>query len=162
VIILRRSAVHSIALSLGASLLLGLPADARADRGMSTNILKGLYTNHVRTTPEAGNPGLRTRTYAADVSTAFENARTVAAGMSRWKIAKADPATGTIAAEARTRWMRFVDDVTITVTPGETGGSVVNVASRSRVGLGDLGVNARRVSNYLKALDKVMDAKGGM
>ena len=152
---------HPWAVGLGMALLLGARGAARADRGMSTNILKGLYTNWVRTTPDAG-PGLRTRTYAADPARAFEAARETAARRPRWKIVRADKAKGFITVEARTRFLRFVDDVTIWVTAGERGGSVVDVESRSRVGLGDFGTNARRVSDYLDALDRAMDAGGGM
>jgi uncharacterized protein (DUF1499 family) len=42
--------------------------------------------------------------------------------------------------------------VTIRVSE-ERGHAVVNVRSRSRVGRGDLGVNARRIRAYLRALD---------
>jgi uncharacterized protein (DUF1499 family) len=142
--------------------VLGVPGAARADRGMATNILKGLYTNWVRTTPDAGSPRLQTRTYAADPATAFKTAKDVASHRARWKIIGADAAKGFIRAEARTKWMRFIDDVTIWVTPGGHGGSIVDVESRSRVGLGDFGTNARRVSDYLDALDRAMDKKGGM
>jgi uncharacterized protein (DUF1499 family) len=128
---------------------------------MSTNVLKGLYTNWVRTTPDAG-PALRTRTYAADPAKAFATARELASRRPRWKIVREEPAKGFIQAEARTKFMRFTDDVTIWIVPGERGGSVVDVESRSRVGLGDLGTNARRVSDYLEALDGAMDAGGGM
>jgi len=154
-------AVHPWAWGLGLALLLGAPGAARADRGMSTNILKGFYTNWVRSTPDA-SPALRTRTYAADPAAAFATARALASSRPRWKIVHADAAKGFITAEARTRFMRFVDDVTVWVTAGERGGSVVNVESRSRVGLGDFGTNARRVANYLEALDRAIDAKGGM
>lgn len=156
-----RRAIPPGALGLGIVLLLGAPGPARADRGMSTNILKGLYTNWVRTTPDSG-PSLRTRTYAADPAAAFATAKAVAAARPRWKIVRENAAKGFIQAEARTKFIRFVDDVTIWVAPGERGGSIVNVESRSRVGLGDLGTNARRVSDYLEALDRAIDAKGGM
>jgi uncharacterized protein (DUF1499 family) len=47
----------------------------------------------------------------------------------------------------------FKDDVHIAIA--STGnGSVLHIRSASRVGRSDLGVNARRVSKYLKALDR--------
>ena len=153
--------VHSWTWWLALGLALGAPGAAHADRGMSTNIVKGLYTNWVRTAPDAG-PRLRTRTYAADPATTFATAKLTASRRPRWKIVRADAAKGFIVAESRTKFMRFVDDVTIWVTPGGRGGSVVDVESRSRVGLGDLGTNARRVADYLEALDEAMAAKGGM
>ena len=157
-----RWAASPLAWWLGIALVLGVPGAARADRGMATNVLKGLYTNWVRTTPDAGSPRLQTRTYAADPAKAFATAKEVASRRPRWKIVGAHAAKGFIQAEARTKWMRFVDDVTIWVTPGGHGGSIVDVESRSRVGLGDFGTNARRVADYLEALDRAMDAKGGM
>jgi Protein of unknown function (DUF1499) len=51
---------------------------------------------------------------------------------------------GEIHAVATTRILRFKDDVTITVSPDST----VNVHSRSRVGKGDLGANARRIADF--------------
>jgi len=47
----------------------------------------------------------------------------------------------------------FKDDVTVSVTE-KAGRTVVNVRSRSRVGRADLGVNARRIRAYLRALDE--------
>lgn len=157
----RAAAGHRVVLLVSALLLL-LPGQARADRGMSTNILKGLYTNWVRTTPDAGNPNLRTRTYAADAARAFARAKEVTARMAGWKIVSKNPAAGVLKIEARTKFMHFVDDVTIRVIAGEGGGSVVNVESRSRVGLGDFGTNARRVSHYLEKLDETLDKNGEM
>ena len=51
---------------------------------------------------------------------------------------------GEIRAVATTRVLRFKDDVTITVGTDGT----VNVHSRSRIGKGDLGANARRISEF--------------
>lgn len=50
---------------------------------------------------------------------------------------------------------KFKDDVVITVAPSADGkGSVVNMRSVSRVGIGDLGVNAERVRTFLADLQK--------
>lgn len=46
----------------------------------------------------------------------------------------------------------FKDDVHIAVRPGEDGGSVLHIRSASRVGYDDLGVNARRVRRFFRAL----------
>lgn len=61
-----------------------------------------------------------------------------------WDIRLTEPAEGVIEATATTRLFKFKDDVTITVTR-EGNGSVVNVRSKSRIGKGDLGTNARRI-----------------
>lgn len=46
----------------------------------------------------------------------------------------------------------FKDDVHLAVAPHD-GGSALHIRSASRVGHSDLGVNARRVDRYLRALD---------
>ncbi|MES4792993.1 MAG: DUF1499 domain-containing protein, partial [Chloroflexota bacterium] len=58
-----------------------------------------------------------------------------------------DRTGGEIHAVATVPVFHFKDDVTITVKPdGER--VMVNVRSRSRVGKGDLGVNARRIRRF--------------
>lgn len=66
-----------------------------------------------------------------------------------WEIVAADSASGRIEATATTFWFGFEDDVVIRLTPDD-GGTRVDVRSVSRVGRGDLGVNARRVQEYLE------------
>lgn len=54
-----------------------------------------------------------------------------------------------IQAEARTRWLRFVDDVVFAARP-EAG--VIAVRSASRLGYSDLGANRRRIEKLRAAL----------
>ena len=63
-------------------------------------------------------------------------------------------ASGTVEATATTRFFRFKDDVVVRVRPdpASAGGSIVDMRSISRVGVSDLGVNARRVRAYLNDL----------
>jgi len=79
---------------------------------------------------------------------AFKAALEAARGMD-WKIVDADASIGHIEATATTAWFGFKDDIAIDVMPDNTG-SVINVRSESRLGLSDLGKNARRVRAYLK------------
>lgn len=70
-----------------------------------------------------------------------------------WKIAAADPAKGTIEATATVSFIRFNDDVAIRVMPIDGGTtSLVDMRSVSRVGVGDLGVNAKRIRSFLADL----------
>lgn len=78
----------------------------------------------------------------------FHRALDVARSMG-WDIVEADSAAGRIEATAETFWFGFEDDIVVRLTP-EEGGTVVDVRSVSRVGRGDLGVNARRVRRYLE------------
>lgn len=78
------------------------------------------------------------------------------AGDRGWTIAATDRAAGTVEATATTLFFRFKDDVVIRVRPDpeRAGGSVVDMRSISRVGLSDLGVNARRIRRFLADLEK--------
>jgi len=49
-----------------------------------------------------------------------------------------------------------VDDVTIRVRPASGQSVSVDVLSRSRVGKGDFGANARRIAQFLEALDSTL------
>lgn len=70
-----------------------------------------------------------------------------------WKLAKVDPARGHIEATASVSYIRFHDDVVLRIVPTQDGkGSRVDMRSVSRVGVGDLGVNARRIREFLAAL----------
>lgn len=94
-------------------------------------------------TPLLARGVAREKAYAAALATAR--------GMG-WQIDAADPHAGHIEATATTAWFGFKDDIAIDVTPFN-GSSVVNVRSESRLGLSDLGKNARRVRTYLRRLD---------
>lgn len=70
-----------------------------------------------------------------------------------WDVAASDPAKGRVEATASVSYIRFQDDIAIRIEPVEGGAaSRVDVRSVSRVGIGDLGVNARRIRTFLKAL----------
>lgn len=68
-----------------------------------------------------------------------------------WQIIAADAEAGRIEAVARVPWWGFRDDVVIRLVP-MAGGTRVDIRSKSRVGQGDLGVNARRISAWLDRL----------
>ena len=70
-----------------------------------------------------------------------------------WEVTAQDAARGEIQAVDTTRIFRFKDDVTVTVAP-DGDATVVNVHSRSRIGKGDLGANARRIRAFQAELDK--------
>jgi uncharacterized protein (DUF1499 family) len=68
-----------------------------------------------------------------------------------WEVVASDRSAGRIEAVDTTFWFGFKDDVVIRIAPAE-GGTRVDVRSKSRVGRGDLGTNARRVRVLLKRL----------
>lgn len=80
----------------------------------------------------------------------------------RWTVIEAQPPAapqqiGHIDAVARTLLMGFADDVTIRIAPSAPGRSRVDIRSASRVGLGDLGVNAARIEAFATELDDALN-----
>jgi uncharacterized protein (DUF1499 family) len=95
---------------------------------------------------------LRTVTIAKPVPEVTDIALKVAK-KAGWDIVSSDPARGHIEATASVSYIRFHDDVVIRIVPtGDGKSSNVDVRSVSRVGVGDLGVNARRIRTFLEAL----------
>jgi uncharacterized protein (DUF1499 family) len=90
--------------------------------------------------------------YSSDdsVADAFAGALAVLESLGL-EVVNADAAGGLIEATATTFWFGFKDDVAVRVRPTASG-SVVDVRSVSRVGLSDLGANARRIGEILEAL----------
>jgi len=68
-----------------------------------------------------------------------------------WEIVAEAPAEGRLEATDTTPWWGFKDDVVVRVTPSGPG-SRVDVRSLSRVGVSDLGANARRIRRFLTEL----------
>src|SRR5687767_13704026 len=68
-----------------------------------------------------------------------------------WEVSGSAPAEGRIEAVDTTFFFGFKDDVVIRLRPTE-GGTRVDVRSKSRVGVGDLGANAARIRRMLAAL----------
>jgi uncharacterized protein (DUF1499 family) len=68
-----------------------------------------------------------------------------------WEVVVADAATGRVEAIDTSAWFGFKDDVVVRVRP-EGEGSRVDVRSVSRVGVSDLGANAKRIRGFLARL----------
>ncbi len=115
-------------------------------------------------TSEYGGPDVAARQHAAypDIKPlifemapgkAFDLASDAASGMG-WEIVNKDPAKGIIEATDTTFWFGFKDDIIIRVTP-DAKGSRIDVRSVSRVGVSDIGTNAKRIRKYLKVLQGI-------
>ncbi len=70
---------------------------------------------------------------------------------SAWEIATADAAQGRIEATQTTLLYGFKDDVVIRITTKD-GGSQLDMRSMSRVGQSDVGVNAKRIREFIAKL----------
>jgi uncharacterized protein (DUF1499 family) len=95
-------------------------------------------------------PDLQPLFLGVSPATAFARARAAAEAM-RWEVVAADPAARRIEAVATTFWFGFKDDIVVRITPAGAG-SRIDVRSKSRVGVSDLGTNAQRLRTYLQRL----------
>lgn len=101
-----------------------------------------------------GYPDLQPVTIAKPVAEVIADAQETA-GELGWDVVVADPETGHFEATANVSYIRFQDDIVLRVVPAEDGAaSVVDMRSVSRVGVSDLGVNAKRVRSFLDSLAK--------
>ncbi|UPT62741.1 MAG: DUF1499 domain-containing protein [Hyphomonadaceae bacterium JAD_PAG50586_4] len=96
-------------------------------------------------------PDIQPILIAQSPTEAFETALATARAEG-WSIGAIDPENGRIEASVRSLWFGFVDDVVVQVSPTE-GGSRIDVRSTSRVGVSDLGANARRVRAFQNAFE---------
>lgn len=92
-------------------------------------------------------PEIGTLYLEASPETAYKKALDAAKETS-WEIVSENQSALTIEATHTLPWFGFKDDIVIRVDTTDTG-SKIDVRSVSRVGLGDVGVNAWRIRNYL-------------
>ncbi len=69
-----------------------------------------------------------------------------------WTVAEKQPIEEQLEATAYAGYLRFRDDVVVRVTPVMDGSTRVDMRSVSRVGVSDLGYNAKRIRDFLKDL----------
>ncbi|NJD63466.1 MAG: DUF1499 domain-containing protein [Deltaproteobacteria bacterium] len=100
----------------------------------------------------AAYPDLRSLMLEVPPGPAFE--RSVAAARRLgWKLVDANAGEGRIEATDTTFWFGFKDDVVVRIAAAGQG-SRVDVRSVSRVGVSDVGTNARRIRKFLKELSR--------
>ncbi|HWT13545.1 MAG TPA: DUF1499 domain-containing protein [Allosphingosinicella sp.] len=130
--------------------------------------------DNLESVPDMGRPGLAAlpprerwkavhREYYGDIATirvpwsvADTVARARALAEERgWEIVTADSERGILEAVETSLFFRFKDNVVVRVRPVNGGtGSIVDMRSISRVGISDVGVNARRVRSFLADLQR--------
>jgi uncharacterized protein (DUF1499 family) len=79
---------------------------------------------------------------------AFKRVTEVAGAIPTWKITYSDPATNTFEAVATSKMFHFNDDIVIQIRPAPDGTSLIEMRSKSRDGIGDFGVNAKRIKRF--------------
>jgi uncharacterized protein (DUF1499 family) len=98
-------------------------------------------------------PGLAPIALAGEPARAYAAALAAAKRMPRWSVVYEDASARVLEAVATTGLMRYKDDVVIAVRPAP-GGSAVHVRSKSRLGKGDFGANAKRIQAFAAELKK--------
>ena len=95
-------------------------------------------------------PDIRPLVMPVSARVAFEKALTVARRMG-WEIVAMVPSEGRIEAVDSTFWFGFKDDIVIRIL-AEGEGSRVDIRSESRVGVSDIGTNAKRIRTFLEKM----------
>ena len=90
-------------------------------------------------------------------SAEFTRVSDVARAAPTWKITYSDPAKTTLEVVVTSWLFHFEDDVVIQIRPTPDGVSLIEMRSKSRDGIGDFGVNARRIRRFF---DRVALARG--
>jgi uncharacterized protein (DUF1499 family) len=97
-------------------------------------------------------PDIRSVRMDQPVAVVIEKAKRLAEDRG-WDIASVDPAAGNLEATATVSLFRFKDDIVIRARAAENGtASIIDMRSVSRVGVHDLGANAKRVRRFLSDL----------
>lgn len=96
-------------------------------------------------------PDIQPVLLAAEPAKAFDKAL-AAAKAQGWEIVAGVPEEGRIEATATTFWFGFKDDIVIRIAAAETGQTRLDIRSKSRVGLGDVGANAKRIRAWTSAV----------
>jgi predicted ribosomally synthesized peptide with SipW-like signal peptide len=96
-------------------------------------------------------PDIQTFYLDVEYNEAFDRALQAAEQRPWEQIVTADKESGIIEAVDKLPWFGFIDDVVIRIDTTETPGrSKIDVRSVSRLGQGDIGVNAHRIREYLE------------
>jgi uncharacterized protein (DUF1499 family) len=111
--------------------------------------------NDVKTGATPEYPDIQPQRFNQSFDKVFDAATNAAQAMG-WETRETDRGQGIIEAIATSpllKFLKFKDDVTVTVTR-EGDVTIVNVRSKSHLGKGDLGTNARRIRAFQAELAK--------
>lgn len=156
---------------IGIGSVLIAAGDAPKIHNISTDVLdppQFMKIKQIRT--EAHNPlNYNSEELATVQQTAYPNVTTLVVSMSRvdaqnraaqiaqdlgWEIIHNDIELGIIEASETTKLWSFVDDVVIRLRGNQADSEVaIDLRSVSRVGLSDLGANAKRIEKFIAAFD---------
>lgn len=148
-----------VVIALGALLMGGAIVKNRVPLteppGLVKRLTSYLTRNAARTRAGHEFPELRSRSY--DLPAHRVLALTVrAARRAGWTVAGVDADRRGMDAVVVTRWLRFRDDVRVTLRETGGGGTLVEVESRSRLGRADYGANIAHIIELHRRLDELV------
>ena len=103
---------------------------------------------------EIGYPDLRSVVLDRSVEQTIRDAEKLAKERG-WTIRAVVPDAGRLEATAYASYIRFEDEVVLRARPDGADRTLIDMRSVSRVGIGDLGVNAQRIHDFLEDLAAV-------
>jgi uncharacterized protein (DUF1499 family) len=116
------------------------------------SLLDGFTRNWADLSEESPDPGLRAVVVPLPPDQAVPWAAALVDKLARWTVESAIPESGRLHATHRTVLWRFIDDIRLEFRPDDGGGTIITGQSRSRIGKGDLGQNARNLRELTGAL----------
>jgi uncharacterized protein (DUF1499 family) len=108
------------------------------------------FTKNWANTQEPTHADLTPLIVPQPLDAAIELVKKAVAALPHWQLEES-PIPGELRLTRRTRTMRFVDDVVLTFKPAGPD-TMIHAASRSRVGIGDLGQNRRNILELWRAI----------
>lgn len=131
-------------------------------RSLWETVWVGLTRNVAFTTPGAEDARLRGRTYAIPFEEVWQaSLRLLGGGLARWEVVEADDQEGIIRGTVRGPLERFTSSFTVRIVLDANAQTRVDTLSASRAGRADLGVNARRIRRFFRALDRALGVSRG-
>lgn len=128
-----------------------------ANRGRDMKYDKAKYAVE----QEKGYGDVKPLKMAAAPDQVFQKVEALASRMPHWRVTYTDPKTHDLEGVATSWLFHFHDDFVIQVRPDAGGGSLVEMRSKSRSGIGDLGVNYNRIENFFSRLKAVPPSASG-
>ena len=95
-------------------------------------------------------PDIKSLPFQISKEEVFKRALDAAHAMG-WHVVSSKTTAGRIEAYDTTFWYGFIDDIVIRVT-SSSGTTRLDIRSKSRVGVGDIGANARRIRGFFEKL----------
>jgi uncharacterized protein (DUF1499 family) len=130
--------------------------DLPANRGRDMKYDAAKYMEPAR----KGYPNLAPLSVSPAPQKVFARVEKIAANTQGWRITFDNPGTMTIEGVATSGLFRFNDDFVIQVRQSDVGGSLVEMRSKSRDGVGDFGVNYHRIETFLARVRDQFPAPG--